>query len=41
MTTDNAAGDNLDRLGKTISMIFIACLAAFFLYAYGGHILFG
>jgi hypothetical protein len=41
MTTDSADGDNLDRLGETVSMIFIACLVAFFFYGYIPHFLFG
>ncbi len=41
MTANNADTENLERLGKTISTVFIACLAAFFLYGYASHLLLG
>lgn len=39
MAASNGNEQNPDRLGKMISTIFIACLAAFFLFT--PHFLFG
>lgn len=37
MTDENGSHDNIDELGKTIANVLLACLAAFFLYAYVPH----